>query len=43
MKEIQNQLGENQVNKKINELREKSISKKWYANVKKTINKEKDK
>jgi len=43
MKEIQNQLGENPVQQEINELREKSLSKKWSADVKKTFNKELDK
>ena len=43
MKEIQNQLGENPVQQEINELREKSLSKKWSSNVKKTFNKELDK
>ena len=43
MKEIQNQLGENPVQQEINELREKSFSKKWSSNVKKTFNKELDK
>jgi len=43
MKEIQNQLGENPVQQEINELREKSLSKNWSSNVKKTFNKELDK
>ena len=43
MKEIQNQLGENPVQQEINELREKSLSKKWSSDVKKTFNKELDK
>jgi ATP-dependent Lon protease len=43
MKEIQNQLGENPVQQEINDLREKSLSKKWSKNVKKTFTKELDK
>ena len=43
MKEIQNQLGENPVQQEINELREKSLLKKWSETVKKTFNKELDK
>ena len=43
MKEIQNQLGENPVQQEINELREKSLLKKWSETVEKTFNKELDK
>ena len=43
MKEIQNQLGENPVQQEINELREKSKSKKWSKEVKKVFSKELDK
>ena len=43
MKEIQNQLGENPVQQEINELREKSLEKKWSKSVEKTFNKELDK
>ena len=43
MKEIQNQLGENPVQQEINDLREKSLSKKWSKDVKKTFTKELDK
>jgi ATP-dependent Lon protease len=43
MKEIQNQLGENPVQQEINELREKSLTKKWSKDVKKTFTKELDK
>ena len=37
MKEIQNQLGENPVQQEINELREKSLEKKWSKSVKKLL------
>ena len=43
MKEIQNQLGENPVQQEINELREKSKSKKWSKEVEKIFSKELDK
>ena len=43
MKEIQNQLGENPVQQEINELREKSKSKKWSKEVEKVFSKELDK
>ena len=43
MKEIQNQLGENPVQQEINELREKSRSKKWSKEVEKVFSKELDK
>ena len=43
MKEIQNQLGENPVQQEINDLREKSLSKKWSKDVKNTFIKELDK
>ena len=43
MKEIQNQLGENPVQQEINELREKSKSKKWSIEVEKVFSKELDK
>ncbi len=43
MKEIQNQLGENPVQQEINELREKSKSKKWSKSVEKVFSKELDK
>jgi ATP-dependent Lon protease len=43
MKEIQNQLGENPVQEEINELRQKSLSKKWSETVEKIFNKELDK
>jgi len=43
MKEIQNQLGENPVQQEINDLREKSLTKKWSKDVKKTFTKELDK
>ncbi|MEC7005457.1 MAG: endopeptidase La [Bacteroidota bacterium] len=43
MKEIQNQLGENPVQQEINELREKSKSKKWTKEVEKVFSKELDK
>ena len=43
MKEIQNQLGENPVQQEINELREKSLEKKWSKSIEKTFNKELDK
>jgi ATP-dependent Lon protease len=39
MKEIQNQLGENPVQQEINDLREKSLSKKWSKDVKKPLQK----
>ena len=42
-KEIQNQLGENPVQQEINELREKSKSKKWSKEVEKVFSKELDK
>ena len=43
MKEIQNQLGENPVQQEINELREKSKSKKWSKEVERVFSKELDK
>ena len=43
MKEIQNQLGENPIQQEINELREKSKSKKWSKEVEKVFSKELDK
>ena len=43
MKEIQNQLGENPVQQEINELREKSKSRKWAKEVEKVLSKELDK
>ena len=43
MKEIQNQLGENPVQQEINELRAKSLKKKWTKEVQKTFTKELEK